>query len=222
MSLLECNNLSVGYNGKVVASNINFKIEKGDYLVIIGENGSGKSTLVKTILRLIKPISGQIKFSDEIGKNEIGYLPQQTSLQKSFPASVYEIILSGCQNKLGWRPFYPRYLKQRVIENVKLLGIEHLLKKSYKELSGGQQQKVLLARSLCAAEKMILLDEPVTGLDPDAQKEMYKLLERLNIQYGMTIIMISHDIENVEKYASHILKFGEKVEFSECQNYFQH
>lgn len=217
MSLLECKNLCVGYSGKGIASGITFKVKKGDYLCIIGDNGSGKSTLIKTVLGLRKPLSGEIKFSDKIKRNEVGYLPQQSSLQKTFPASVYEIILSGCQNKLGWFPVYSKELKNRVYKAAKILGVEEFMKRSYRELSGGQQQKVLLARALCAAEKLLLLDEPVTGLDPEAQKEMYELIEKLNKEKGMTIIMISHDMENVEKYASHVLKMGNTVEFYECK-----
>ncbi|MBR0030975.1 MAG: ABC transporter ATP-binding protein [Treponema sp.] len=210
MSLLLCENLNVGYNGKTVAAGINFSVEEGDYFCIFGENGSGKSTLMKTILGLIPPVSGKIEFSKELKGNQIGYLPQLKDFQKNFPASVQEVVLSGRLGSLGIFPFYRKSDYLLMMENLYKLGIADLRKKSYQKLSGGQQQRVLLARALCAAKKMIVLDEPVTGLDPDSQAEMYATIEKLNKNDKMTVIMISHDVGAASKYANKFLTVGEK------------
>lgn len=207
MSQLICKNLNVGYEDGVVASGIDFTVESGDYLCIVGENGSGKTTLMKTILGLTPPLSGEIYFEDGLSSKSIGYLPQQTLVQKDFPASVFEIVLSGCLSKLGRRPFYSKEDKSLALEKMQKLGIENLTSKSYRNLSGGQQQRVLLARALCAAEKMLLLDEPTAGLDPSATSEMYDYIKKLNDE-GMTIIMITHDLEASAKYATKTLNMG--------------
>lgn len=212
MSQLSCRNLTIGYDSKIIVKNLNFEVNAGDYLCIVGENGSGKSTLMKTILRLLKPFEGKIITGDGLLADEIGYLPQQTFVQKDFPASVQEIVLSGCQSRCGKRPFYNREEKKLAVQNMEKMGISHLAKKCYRELSGGQQQRVLLARALCATQKMLLLDEPVSALDPGAQKEMYELIEQLNND-GITIIMISHDVEAALQYASHVLHIGEEIFF---------
>ena len=187
----------------------------------MGENGSGKSTLMKTILGLQAPIGGRILTGDGLRKNEIGYLPQQTQAQKDFPASVREIVLSGCQGRCGSRPFYSKEEKRLAEENIGKMGIGSLTKRCYRELSGGQQQRVLLARALCATRKMLLLDEPVSGLDPRVTAEMYGLIERLNREEGITVIMISHDISAALKYASHILHIGDSVFFGTKTDYLQ-
>ena len=218
MSLLTVKNLSVGYDSHPVLKDINFKVEQGDYLFIIGENGSGKSTLMKTILGLNPPIDGQILSGDGLKDNEKGYLPQQTDVQKDFPASVYEVVLSGCQNSLGFRLFYSKAAKERARKNMERLGITDLAKRCYRELSGGQQQRVLLARALCATEKMLLLDEPVAGLDPLVTSEMYSLIEKLNDE-GITVIMISHDIACSVKYAKHVLHIGNEFFFGTVEDY---
>ena len=218
MAQLLCENLSLGYNSRTIVEKLNFSVNTGDYLCIVGENGSGKSTLMKTILHLLKPLSGKIITGDGLLPDEIGYLPQQTEVQRDFPASVYEIVLSGCQSRCGRRPFYNRAEKKLAEENIKKMGIEALKKHCYRELSGGQQQRVLLARALCATQKMLLLDEPVSGLDPAVTKEMYTLIEQLN-KDGITIIMISHDIEAAVKYATHILHIGKKLFFGTTQEY---
>ena len=207
MPQLTCQNLTLGYEGKTVISGLSFAVEAGDYLCIVGENGSGKSTLMKTILRLKTPDSGQIITDDGLTSKEIGYIPQQTAAQKDFPASVREVVRSGCLNRCGLRPFYNRREKQMAEENMEKLGIAPLAKRCYRELSGGQQQRVLLARALCATRKILLLDEPAAGLDPKASAEMYTLIEALN-RDGITIIMISHDIAASVQYASHILHIG--------------
>lgn len=218
MPQLLCENLSLGYNSHTVVENLNFSVNTGDYLCIVGENGSGKSTLMKTILGLLKPLSGKITTGDGLLPDEIGYLPQQTEVQRDFPASVNEIVLSGCQSRCGRRPFYNRAEKALAQENIRKMGIEDLRKKCYRELSGGQQQRVLLARALCATQKMLLLDEPVSGLDPIVTKEMYALIEDLH-KDGITIIMISHDIEAAKKYASHILHIGKNIFFGTKDEY---
>ena len=211
MAQLTCQNLCVGYDGKSVLQDLNFEVYAGDYLCIVGENGSGKSTLMKTILGLQEPISGRILTGDGLRKNEIGYLPQQTLVQKDFPASVKEIVLSGCQGRCGSRPFYSKEEKRVAAESIRKMQIESLSGRCYRELSGGQQQRVLLARALCATRKILLLDEPVSGLDPKVTAQMYTLIESLNRQDGITVIMISHDIAAAVKYASHILHIGDTV-----------
>jgi len=210
MPQLICHDLTLGYEGKTVLSGLSFTVNAGDYLCIVGENGSGKTTLMKTILKLRTPMSGQIITGDGLRPNEIGYLPQQTLIQKDFPASVKEVVLSGCLNRCGLRPFYNKAEKWLAQENMEKLGIAALAKHCFRDLSGGQQQRVLLARALCAAKKIMLLDEPAAGLDPKAAQEMYALIKKLN-DSGATIIMISHDIAASVKYASHILHIGAKV-----------
>lgn len=211
MAYLTVKNLSVGYENRVVAENIDFIVNKGDYLCIVGENGSGKSTLMKTLLGLKTPTSGEIVFGDGLKRNEIGYLPQQTAVQRDFPASVYEVVLSGCVGKNGWRPFYSGADKALAKENIEKMEITELANRCYRELSGGQQQRVLLARALCATKKILLLDEPVAGLDPRVTVEMYHTIVQLNTD-GVTIIMISHDIAAV-KYSSHVLHIGHRPLF---------
>ncbi|MCR4734483.1 MAG: ABC transporter ATP-binding protein [Treponema sp.] len=220
MAQLSCENLTLGYASNIILENLSFEVNKGDYLCIVGENGSGKTTLMKTLLRLIKPISGKILFSDGLIQDEIGYLPQQTDVQKDFPASVYEIVLSGCQSRCGRRPFYNKAEKELALANINKMGISHLKKRCYKELSGGQQQRVLLARALCATQKMLLLDEPVSALDPEATEEMYHLIKDLNDE-GITIIMISHDIQAALNYASHILHIGAEIFFGKKEDYIK-
>lgn len=205
---LECKNVSLGYEGSTVTENINFTVSEGDYLYILGENGSGKSTLIKALLGLKPQISGEIAMHGELKKNEIGYLPQQTVVQRDFPASVREIVLSGCINRRGHRPFFNRSEKNLADNMMKRLEINSLADRCYRELSGGQQQRTLLARALCSARKMLLLDEPVTGLDPKAANEMYELIDSLNRNEKISIIMVSHDINAAIKYASHILHIG--------------
>lgn len=208
MSLIACQNLALGYEGKKIVEDLSFTVNEGDYLYIVGENGSGKSTLIKTLLRLMPPIGGQVVTGEGFKQTEIGYLPQQTVVQKDFPASVEEIVRSGCLNRIGLRPFYGREEKQLAAANLNKLGISDLAKRCYRELSGGQQQRVLLARALCATRRLLLLDEPVAGLDPKATADMYQIIQRLNTEDGITVIMISHDISAAINYASHILHIG--------------
>lgn len=221
MAQLICQDLCVGYDGKAVLQDLSFAVFSGDYLCIVGENGSGKSTLMKTILGLQQPVRGRILTLDGLRKNEIGYLPQQTQVQKDFPASVREIVLSGCQGRCGSRPFYNKEEKQLALDAMDKMQITQLARRCYRELSGGQQQRVLLARALCATRKMLLLDEPVSGLDPKVTAEMYALIEKLNCEDGITVIMISHDIAAAVQYASHILHIGDTVFFGTKADYLE-
>lgn len=218
MALLTAQNLSLGYDGQTIIEGLNFSVDPGDYLCIVGENGSGKTTLMKTLLHLNEPVNGEILTGDGLKRNEIGYLPQQTIVQRDFPASVWEIVLSGCQGRSGLRPFYNKEEKQLARDNMERMGIMDLADRSYRYLSGGQQQRVLLARALCATKKLLLLDEPVSGLDPKVTVEMYELISSLNKE-GITIIMISHDIVAAVRYATHILHIGNKVFFGTTEEY---
>lgn len=221
MAQITCDNVSFEYDGRTISRALSFEINSGDYLCIVGENGSGKSTLIKGLLRLKAPAAGSITYGDGLLPTEIGYLPQQTGSQRDFPASVYEVVLSGKLNSLGLRPFFSRRMKEEALENMRLMGIESLKNRCYQELSGGQQQRVLLARALCATQKMLLVDEPVSGLDPKATAQMYELLEELNEIDGITIIMISHDIAAAMKYASHILRVGKHTFFGTKDEYLE-
>ena len=221
MALLKACNLKLGYEGKTVVDNLNFTVNSGDYLCVVGENGSGKTTLMKTVLHLNPPISGKIEMGDGLKSSEIGYLPQQTEVQRDFPASVWEIVLSGNLGHSGLMPFYTKAQKDRARESLKKMGISDLSTRCYRELSGGQQQRVLLARALCATAKMLLLDEPVSGLDPVVTAEMYSTIEALNKE-GITVIMISHDMEAALKYATHILQIGKEIFFGTKAKYLKY
>jgi len=220
MPQLICSNLTLGYDGKAVVTDLSFTVNTGDYLCIVGENGSGKSTLMKTLLNLMPPLSGQIETGDGLQRNEIGYLPQQTAAQKDFPATVSEVVRSGCLNRSGLRPFYTSEEKQMADDSMERLGITAIAKRCYRELSGGQQQRTLLARALCATRKVLLLDEPAAGLDPVAGADMYAVIRKLNSE-GITIIMISHDIEASVKYASHILHIDKESYFGTTAEYLE-
>ena len=220
MALITVSDLSLGYDSRAIAEHLNFRVCAGDYLCIVGENGSGKTTLMKTLLNLQVPVGGRIEIGDGLEKNEIGYLPQQTDVQRDFPASVREIVLSGCQGRCGLRPFYGKEEKRLAVENMERMGITDLADRCYRELSGGQQQRVLLARALCATRKILLLDEPVSGLDPKVTSEMYSLIADLNRE-GVAIIMISHDVSAAVRYASHILHIGAEVFFGTRDEYLQ-
>ena len=221
MAQLTCRDVSLGYEGHAILTGLNFSVSCGDYLCIVGENGSGKSTLMKTVLGLQKPLAGSIEFGDGLKNNEIGYLPQQTQVQKDFPATVWEIVLSGCQSQTGARPFYNKAEKEMARQNMEKMNITQFTKRCYRELSGGQQQRVLLARALCATRKLLLLDEPVSGLDPKVTLEMYQLIEKLNREDKVTIVMISHDFSAAVHYATHILHIGHEVFFGPKADYLQ-
>ncbi len=213
MCQISCKQLSLGYDGVTVCQNLDFKVNKGDYLCVVGENGSGKTTLMKALLGLKAPDSGEIVMGKGISRGSIGYLPQQSESKRDFPATAYEVVLSGCIGSLKSNFFYSRKLKQTAKENMAKLGIEQLASKSYSSLSGGQQQRVLLARALCAAKDILLLDEPVSGLDPLSTLEMYELIKRLNREGSITVIMITHDIGAALRYASSVLYMGANPEF---------
>ena len=212
MSQISVQSVTMSYEKKLVLEGVSFEVEQGDYLCIVGENGSGKTTLMKGILGLMPLKGGTIHFGEGVKINHIGYLPQQTAVQRDFPASVFEVVLSGCLNRIGIKPFYSTQEKRRTMQNLKILGIENLRNKSYRALSGGQQQRVLLARALCATEKIVLLDEPATGLDPIVTGELYQIVKDLN-KTGVTIIMISHDVKSAVENANKILHLGTTTEF---------
>ena len=213
MAILTCENASFSYDGVTVLEDVNFSLKAGDYLCVVGENGSGKSTLIRGLLSLKAPSKGKITLGDGLKKTEIGYLPQQTNIQRDFPASVWEVVLSGCLNSLGGRLSYNREDRERAAANLERMGIEDLKDKCYQALSSGQQQRVLLARALCATKKLLLLDEPVTGLDPVAAGEMYNLIKLINLCDNISVIMVTHDIHEAARYATHILHLGHKQLF---------
>ena len=211
--LIDCRDVALGYEGKALSRHLTFQVRGGDYLCVVGENGSGKSTLLKVLLGLLKPMEGRITVDKSLKAGAIGYLPQQTRAQRDFPATVYEVVLSGFLSARRGRFFYTAAEKSKALMNMGKLGVLELKDRCYRELSGGQQQRVLLARALCATRKMLLLDEPVSGLDPKATAEMYALIEELNRNDGITVIMISHDITAAVQYASHLLHIGDTVFF---------
>ncbi|MGP1471341.1 MAG: metal ABC transporter ATP-binding protein [Schwartzia sp. (in: firmicutes)] len=220
MAQLFCHDLTIGYGGRPVREALNFSVAEGDYLLLLGENGAGKTTLFKTILGLLPALSGRVEFSDGLSRRDIGYLAQQTAVQRMFPASVREIVRSGCQGRMGLRPFYTRSEKRTAEENMQRLGIAPLADRCYRDLSGGQQQRVLLARALFAARKMLLLDEPVSGLDPKAAADLYTALGDLH-RAGLTMLMITHDVEKALDYATHVLFLGEEVFYGTAADYRQ-
>ena len=220
MALLTAKGLFLGYEGQSVAENISFTVEAGDYLCVIGENGSGKTTLIRTILGLVKPLSGQIALGEGLEKNQIGYLPQQDEVQRDSPASVEEIVHSVNLHRLGWHPFYRKEDRARAKEAMEKMGILHLAQRPYRALSGGQQQRVLLARALVAADRLLVLDEPVSGLDPVVTAEMYSLIRTLH-EEGMTMIMITHDVTTALSEATHILHMGKTVFFGTKEAYLE-
>lgn len=205
MPQITCSNVSLAYDGTVVADHIDFTVHAGDYLCIVGENGSGKSTLIRGLLGLKSPAAGSIVFGDGLTQHQIGYLPQQTEVQRDFPASVQEIVLSGCIGRQSRSLFYTRAQKETARAAMEKLNITDIARSSYRELSGGQQQRVRLARALCAADKLLLLDEPTTGLDPVVSAEFYSLIETLNRRDGMTVLMVSHDTGTPLRCATHVL-----------------
>ena len=213
MSLIKCENVSFAYEGQTAVSDITFEVNPGDYLCIVGENGAGKSTLMKGLLRLKKQAAGRIEFGDGLLAKEIGYLPQQTIVQKDFPASVYEVVLSGCLNHLGFQPFYTAKHRKEAQEKMELLGITDLADRCYRDLSGGQQQRVLLARAMCATKRLLLLDEPVTGLDPAITVDLYRVISELHKKHGITIVMVSHDVEGALRESDHILHIAGSQKF---------
>ena len=212
MALIRLNNATVSYEGDLAAENVSFSVEKGDYLVILGETGSGKSTVMKAMLGLVKLKSGEVIHSDGLKKNGVGYLPQQTRIQRDFPASVEEVVQSGVVNRLGRRLFPGREEKQRARQQMERLEIWEMRKKPYRALSGGQQQRVLLARALCATDSLLLLDEPVTGLDPETTAEMYEIIRNINRQ-GVAIVTVSHDVGQALRDAKHVLFMERTVRF---------
>ena len=220
MPQIVCENLTLGYGGETIVEGLTFSVNAGMYLCVVGENGAGKSTLMKTILGLHTPLSGRVAFGDGLRQREIGYLSQQTDVQRDFPASVREIVLSGCQGRMGLWPFYHREEKELAARNMERMGVADLADRCYRDLSGGQQQRVLLARALCATQKLLLLDEPVSGLDPVVTADMYRVIEELH-QSGVTILMITHDVTEALPYATHILYLGRRRFFGTRDEYLR-
>ncbi|MEG1441077.1 MAG: ABC transporter ATP-binding protein, partial [Oscillospiraceae bacterium] len=222
MSLISCKNLTLSYEGFVVLKDLTFNVNQGEYVCIVGENGSGKSTLIKALLRLKTPTSGIVEFGEGLKQNEIGYVAQKTDIQKDFPASVMEVVLSGCLNRKIFKPFYTKQEKLKAENALETLGISALSKKCFRDLSGGQQQRVLLARAMCATKRLFLLDEPVTGLDALATTEFFELVKKMNNELGITIIMVSHDIHCAVKYSDRILHLNnDSIFFGETSNYIK-
>lgn len=213
MALIGIKNVTIAFEGAVAVDNVSLSVKKGEYLVIVGENGSGKSTLMRAMLGLVRPRSGKITYGDGLQKNQIGYLPQQTEAQRDFPASVEEVVLSGCVSRMGLRWRFNQQDRDKALENMRLLDVEKFRKKSYRNLSGGQQQRVLLARALCATDSILLLDEPVTGLDPAAAEEMYDIIRKLNKVHGVAVVMVSHDINSAMRDADKVLVMGRSLNF---------
>ena len=211
--LLACRDVSLGYEGQSVLTHLVLTIREGDYLCIVGDNGSGKSTLLRGLLGLLPPQSGEIWRSPELRRGNLGYLPQQTQAQRDFPATVYEVVLSGCLNQKGMHFFYSPAQKSAALMNMGKLGVLELKDQCYRDLSGGQQQRVLLARALCAASKLLILDEPITGLDPAAAQDLYKLLSYLNRKEGMAIVMVTHDLKAALQSARTVLHIGRSSYF---------
>ena len=210
MPQIICENVSLGYENRPILKDLSFTVNSGDYLCIVGENGSGKSTLMKTMLALTPPLAGCIRMEEGLTSTQIGYLPQQTQVQRDFPATVNEVVLSGFLSGRKGRFFYTPSEKSRALMNMGKLGVLELKNRCYRELSGGQQQRVLLARALCAAGELLILDEPVTGLDPAAAHDMYHTLSYLNRTEGLAVVMVTHDLPNALKYATHVLHAGHK------------
>ena len=208
--MIKIENLTIGYDNQIILKNLNLHVKEGEYVCIIGANGSGKSTLLKTILGLNKPLSGKIKIT---GKSSIGYVPQALQIQQDFPATVNEIVMSGCLKKMKWRPFYTKKEKELAYKNMKLLKITSLKNKLISELSGGQQQRVLIARALCATNKILFLDEPFTALDGYGALKLYGILKKLNKEEKVTIVMISHDIDTALRYVDHVVHIDETIVF---------
>lgn len=218
MSLIEIKNLTLGYNNKPVIKNISFNIEENDFICVVGPNGSGKSTLIKGILGLIEPMKGKIKFND-LKKTFIGYMPQELAVDKNFPASVFEIVLSGQLNRLGIKPFYTKKQKEKVIEALKLLKIENLKNKNFPDLSGGQRQKVLLARSILATNKLLILDEPSNNLDYKSKIELYEIVKKLNKEKNIAVIMITHDLDHNNLIGNKILSLRDEIFFGSTEEF---
>ncbi len=213
MALITLQDVTIAFEGVPAVEHVSYRVDRGDYLVMIGENGSGKSTLMRAMLGLVHPCAGTVRYGDGLKRSQIGYLPQQTATQRDFPASVEEVVLSGCLNQLGRRFFYGRELQGKAREKMALLDIQNLAGKSYRTLSGGQQQRVLLARALCATDALLLLDEPVTGLDPNSTQELYGLIRRLNREHGVSIVMVSHDLRGSMADANKVLVVDRGVSF---------
>lgn len=220
MNIITCKKLNIGYGEKVICKDINLSIDEGQFVCIVGENGSGKSTLLKTLLGINKPVSGKVVFDNSFNRNQVGYLPQQSDAQRDFPATVREVVLSGFLNRMGVRPFYNKREKDKAIKIMEELKVDDIINKSFKELSGGQQQKVLLARALCATDNLIFLDEPTNALDVKSRRKFYSLVSELN-KSGMTVVMVSHNLDETIKYATSIIYIKDTLQFAGSKEDFE-
>ena len=213
MALITLRDVTIAFEGVPAVEHVSYQVNRGDYMVLIGENGSGKSTLMRAMLGLVHPCAGTVRYGDGLKRNQIGYLPQQTAVQRDFPASVEEVVRSGLVNRLGGRMWLGAQQKRRAAEKMRLMDVENMKNRPYRTLSGGQQQRVLLARALCATDSILLLDEPVTGLDPDATEEMYGVIRALNREHNTAIVMVSHDVNAALRDANKVLVMDHGVDF---------
>jgi len=214
-------NVTIGYGHGNVIKSANFEIEKQDFVCIVGTNGAGKSTLIKAMLGLMRPKSGKILFGEGVNHRAIGYLPQEKNAAPNFPATVIEVVLSGALGRLGARAFYRKQDVGEAERALKRLGILALKDAGFSDFSGGQKQKVLLARALVATSEVLILDEPSNNLDPKSRKEFYEILKELN-QSGLTIIMITHDLDAEDLIGNKIISISEsKVECLPTEEYLR-
>lgn len=220
MSKIICKNLTLGYNGQAVCKGIDITVSGGDYLCVVGDNGSGKSTLTRALLGLVTPMEGELIF-EGVDRRDIGYLPQRTEGAADFPATVEEVVRSGCVGHRKFGLFMNKEQKKRVERNMHCMKIAELSRRPFSALSGGQQQRALLARALCSAESVLVLDEPTASLDPKAAEDTYRAIEHLNRDHGITIIMVTHDMDAVKKYATRVLDMsGEPSSYESVGEFF--
>lgn len=212
--ILSVKDLNFNYGKIKILKDINFELDKGDYLGIIGANGSGKTTLIKVLLGLLQPSSGTVVYHQNILEdNALGYVPQKTfGDHQNFPATVKEIVRTGLLANKGFLKQYNDEDNKKVVEILNRLNLCDLKNRKINKLSGGQQQRVLLARSLVSNPRVLILDEPTSALDPEVREDFYQLLETVN-KSGVTIILISHDLQSIEPYLNKVLLLDRKILF---------
>lgn len=212
MNLIESHGLRIGYDATTDMACPDFAIGPEDFLCVMGPNGSGKSALVKTLAGLMPPRAGELVMSDGLQDGGIGYLPQRTPLQDDFPATVREIVRTGCQSLRGLRPFFSCAEKDMAERALIRFGLADLAHRPYRSLSGGQRRRALLARALCVPRRLLLLDEPTAGLDEQAVETLYACLASLRTE-GLAILMVTHERTSVHQLASHVLRMGQRAAF---------